>query len=268
MRQVRDFLIELRWGPASTMWIGICEPSVVSLRRAAQKLEYGELASKLDTFLEVLRAVSTDGATTLESAAREKVLAAYADLAALMPDTFALDMDRSQREAVVLHALLAQVPEVRKITIEKLYAAGLSTLETLLLATAEDIASTTGIPSHVAGGIVERFRLYRDETKSATVDATRTHERVRLAALVGQLRRENEEYERAAAEWTKAAGERKKALRQARTQTMLEIHVLLARLGEIAVVRELERLPFERKLARVEVFLEQARERYAAAAPA
>ena len=39
MRQVRDFLIDLRWTEATIDWIAICQPALRSLRRAAEKLE-------------------------------------------------------------------------------------------------------------------------------------------------------------------------------------------------------------------------------------
>jgi hypothetical protein len=41
---------------------------------------------------------------------------------------------------------------------------------------------------------------------------------------------------------------------------MLAIDLQLARLGEIALVRELERLPFARKLVRMEEFLAGAKD--------
>ena len=49
----------------------------------------------------------------------------------------------------------------------------------------------------------------------------------------------------------------------ARGQTMLEIDLQLARLGEIALVRELERLPFTRKLLALDAFLAEADTQYA-----
>jgi hypothetical protein len=268
MRQVRDFMIELRWGPAPVTWIAICDPCVRSLQSAATKLEFDPLAAALDGFARAMQAEAGLAGTTIESVGRERLLAAYGELVELMPDTFALDLDRNQREGAILSSLLAQVPGVRKITIDKLYAAGLSTLETMLLATAEDVAATTDIPRDVAAQIVDRFRAYREQSTAAAVDASRTHEREQLASLVTQLGHENEEYERAAAGWTKSDAERKKELREARTKTILEIHVLLARLGETELVRDLEKMPFERKLVRLGEFLEKAREKYAAQSPA
>ena len=50
VRQVRDFMIDLRWSDATVDWIAICEPALRSLRRAADKLELAELCDALDAF--------------------------------------------------------------------------------------------------------------------------------------------------------------------------------------------------------------------------
>ena len=94
-------------------------------------------------------------------------------------------------------------------------------------------------------------------------DATRAGERGRLAELASKLRREHDGYEKACEAWSGDAPEQKREFRKARAQTMLDVQVLLARLGEVDRLAELERLPFERKVARLEAFLEEARETYA-----
>lgn len=262
MRQVRDFIIELRWGPAPTTWIAVCESSVHSLRRAAEGLSFAALAAKLNDFAKALLAQDLVFATTIDGAARDRILAAHGDLAAILPETFGLEGDRGEREAAILHSLLAQIPDVGKVSIDKLYAAGLTTLGTMMLATPADLAATTGIVPALAERIVARFRLYREETRTAVVDETRAHERGKIAALVVQLRAETDELARAAEAWTSEALQRKKEILLSRTQTMIAIDLQLARLGEVALVRELERVAFARKLDELERFL--GRSHYAA----
>jgi hypothetical protein len=264
VRQVRDFMIDLRWRDATVDWIAICEPALRSLRRAADKLELQQLCGALDRFSEALAAAHTGGGRTIDGERRDRLLARYEELGTLMPQAFALDLDRTQREAFILQSLLLQVPEVKKVTLDKLYAAGLTTLEAMVLATPEDIAATTGIAQGLATRIVERFRAYREQVKAAVPDATRTHERERVAELTARLRREHDEYERVAQSWTREAEEKRKELRKARAQTVLDIQVVLARLGEVDRLKEIERLPFERKVAHLESFLEEAREKYVA----
>jgi hypothetical protein len=264
VRQVRDFMLDLRMGEATIDWIGICEPSLRSLRRAADKLELADLCTALDGFANALSGAGTDGTRTVSGERRSSLLARYDELASLMPQAFALDLDRSQRETVILQSLLLQVPGVKKVTLDKLYAAGLSTLEAMLLATPQDIAATTGIPEAVAAQIVARFREYRDHVRASVPDATHAPERERIAQLLNRLRQEHQDYELAAQGWTPEADEKKRALRKARTQTLLDIHVVLARLGEVDRLKEIERLPFERKLTNLESFLAEAEQKYAA----
>ncbi len=264
VRQVRDFMIDLRWSEPTVDWLPICEPALRSLRRAADKLELSDLCEALDRFSAALSATTTSGSKVIGGASREGLLARYDDLSRLMPQAFALDLDRSQREAAILHSLLLQIPEIKKVTLDRMYAAGLTTLEAMFLATPGDIAATTGIPEALARQIVERFRAYRDQVKATVPDATRARERERIAELTTRLRRQHDDYERAADSWSRDSGDQKKERRKAREQTLLDIQVVLARLGEVDRLAQLERLPFEKKLAHLESFLEEARDKYVA----
>jgi hypothetical protein len=264
VRQVRDFMIDLRWSDATADWIGICEPALKSLRRAADKLELDELCVALDTFSAALTGTPGNGARTIDGERRAAILKSYETLSEVMPQAFALDLDRSQREAVILQSLLLQVPEVKKITLDKLYAAGLTTLEAMLLATPGDVAATTGIDEALARHIVSRFADYKEQVRKSVPDATRANEREKVAELTARLRREHAAFEAAAKSWTRDADEQKKELRKARAQTLLDIQLVLARLGEVDRIKEIERLPFDRKLVHLESFLEEARDKYVA----
>jgi hypothetical protein len=264
VRQVRDFMIDLRWNEATVDWVGICEPALRSLRRAADKLEFAELGEALDRFSAALSAAEGNGSRTIEGEPRATLLRVYEELSAVMPQAFALDLDRTQREAVILQSLLLQLPDVKKVTVDKLYAAGLTTLEAMLLATPGDVAATTGIDEALAARIVGRFREYKEQVRKAVPDATRAHEREKVAALTARLRREHFAFEEAASAWTREADAQRKELRKTRAQTLLDIQVVLARLGEVDRVKEIERLPFDRKLVHLESFLEEARDKYVA----
>jgi hypothetical protein len=138
------------------------------------------------------------------------------------------------------------VPDVGKVTIDKLYAAGLSSLEVLFVARPDELAVASGIEPHLAERIVRRFRWYRSEVESTAVSDTHGPERDRLAALVDELEQLNIEFERIAD--SGSAGSRAKMeLRKARTAIVSEVNVLLARMGEVKLVRELERMPFDKK---------------------
>jgi len=262
VRSVRDFVIDLRWSDATVEWVSICSPALQSLRRAAEKLELGDLCRALDKFSEGLLAAQSDPGHAIGGERRAAILACYDELSRLMPQAFALDMDQTQRETVILQSLLLQVPDVKKVTLDKMYAAGLSTLEAMLLATPEDIAATTGVAELTAQRIVERFRAYRAHVKATAPDAARTRERQHIADLTSRLKREHDAYERSSQAWSREAAEQKKELRKVRAQTLLDIQVELARLGEVDRLNQIERLPFEAKLTELESFLEDARDKY------
>jgi hypothetical protein len=82
--------------------------------------------------------------------------------------------------------------------------------------------------------------------------------REEIAQLTARLRSEHNDYESASQSWSPEAEEKKKGLRKARADTLVEIGAALARLGEVERLQEIERLPFEQKLARLEAFLEDS----------
>src|SRR6185369_11806194 len=156
MRQVRDFMIGVKWGEAPRDWIGLCGPAVTSLQRASKEMELVDLHGALEGYSVALHAATESVGATIAGEARDALLLAYTKLAELMPDAFGLDGERGKREAIIVHALLQMVPEMRKNTIDKLYAAGLSSLDTLFVAKADEISATTGITEELASTIVER----------------------------------------------------------------------------------------------------------------
>lgn len=264
VRPVRDFMLDLRSGDASIEWLPLCEPALRSLRRAAAKLGLVELCASLDRFGDALSRIQHEGMQSIGGDERQTLLGLYEELGRTLPQAFALDRDRTERESVILQSLLLQVAGVRKITFDKLVGAGLWALEAMFLATAADIASTTGIDRALAQQIVDRFRAYRSQVRASVPDATRARERQRIADLASRLRREHDDYESASRSWSREAASTKKRLRCARTRTMLDIRVELARLGEVEWLTHIERLPFAKKLEELDVFLDEARDKYGA----
>ena len=245
---VREFVIDLRWGEASCEWIPVCSSAVESLCRAAQKLAMTELEEALKTFDAATKAAAGEPRTIVEGAARERILAAYDQLAVLLPKAFALDMDRAQRESLIVQSLLLQIPEVHRVTIERLHAAGLNGIAMLGDARPHEIADTAGIPPKLAERIVEAFSAYRDERHAHPSDAIHGRERALLDKLLNELEAHHAGFEQASEGWTPQAKEAKARLRRERHKTLMEISVILARIGEIALLQRLEKLPFDRKL--------------------
>jgi hypothetical protein len=262
MRQVREFMIGVKWGEAPRDWIPICEPAVASLLRAAKEMELADLCAALETYREALgRAAAAEG-TTIAGDARDTLMTAYMKLAESMPDAFGLEGERGRRETIIVHALLQQVPDVRKGTIDKIYAAGLTNLDNLFVARPDEISATTGIGENLASRIVEKFQHYRREIASLA-DSTRASEKKRLGELATELRALHQDFERAASGWSEDERADKKRFRQARAEALLQVKVLLARLGEVDRLNQIERLPFERKIESLEQYLRESKSKEA-----
>jgi hypothetical protein len=257
-------MIDVKWGEATREWIEICIPAVTSLRRAAERLELGELAFGLDRFGAQLRATSGDTSRTIEGNSKERLLDEYGQLVAILPQAFALDRDKSQREAVIIQSLCLSVPDVRKVTIDKLHAAGLTSLKTLFDAKADEVSQVAGIPESLALRIVERFQAYRSELQNASPQDARASERERLTTLTAQLRAQHDGYEEAAGAWTSDSKAKKRDLFRGREETWLAISLLLARFGEVERLRGIEKVPFAQRIAQLTEYLEEAREKYRA----
>jgi hypothetical protein len=266
MRHVRDFMIDVKWGEATREWIEICVPAVTSLRRAAERLDLAELALGLDRFGAQLRAASDEPSRTrtIDGAPKERLLDEYGQLVAILPQAFALDRDRSQREAVIIQSLCLSVPDVRKVTIDKLHAAGLTSLKTLFEAKADEVSQVAGIPEALAQRIVDRFQAYRRELQNASPQDARASERARLTALTVQLREQHDGYEEAARGWSSEATTKKRELFRGREETWLAITLLLARFGEVERLRGIEKVPFAQRITQLTDYLEEARDKYRA----
>ena len=160
-RPLRDFLLEVRFGDPAREWIDVATPGAVALRRAAGELELPELASALDGFVAALELAVDPSGSTLSADARELLEGAYAKLVELMPKVFALEAERGRREPVIVQSLLLQVPDVRKVALDKIYAAGLSTLDMFYASRPRDIAEATGLAIEVATRVCDRFQAYK-----------------------------------------------------------------------------------------------------------
>ena len=105
----------------------------------------------------------------------------------------------------------------------------------------------------IAEKIVERFRRYRRDMQGAAKDEARSFEKDQLHKLTGDLRKAQAAYEHAERE---DSSSKKRDARKARESAVLEIKVLLARLGEVERLQKIEKLPFEQKVSELEATLD------------
>jgi hypothetical protein len=174
-----------------------------------------------------------------------------------MPEAFVVGEEEQQREGIIINSLLMQISDVGRVTIEKLYRAGLTSLDTLYMARRDDLAVAKGIPPHLSERICEKFQAYRARLENNPRDVADLGQRDRLSKLVAELERHHEGFQHASAnEWSNPTlASEKRDYRQQRQSCMLWINVLLAEVGELDLVNELEKLSFERRVQRLEEYL-------------
>ena len=258
MRPVRDFMIELGIGEPPKEWVDVVTPAVASLRRSAEGMGLSELCAEIDGYKAVLDEVGESQSSTITDEQKKQLLAAYDRLASAMPEAFRLDEERDRREPIIVQTLLRQVPEVRKVALDKLYAAGLTSLEMYYVAKPYDIAHAAGLPHALAERIVERFARYREEISRSAPDAVRSGELVQLEDLAERLAAQTDEFEAASRSASKDAASAKRRLRGERTETVLEMNLVLARIGAVDLVKQLEKLAFHAKVEAVRKYIEAA----------
>lgn len=264
MRPVRDFMIELKLGDPPREWIDLVRPAVSSLGKSAEGMGLTELRAATDVYLEALDVVVKSETSRITAEQAKELTDAFDLLASELPGAFDLNEERDRREPIIVQSLLRQIPDVRKVALDKLYAAGLTSLEMYYAAKPYDVAQAAGLSEELAGRIVRRFAQYRRETSVGAPDLERTHEHKKLAVLTAQLAQQNEGFDAASKSWSSRATQDKKRLRKERNDTVLELNVLLARLGEVDLVKQLEKLPFQGKVDALRAYMEAVKERAAA----
>ena len=255
--QVRDVMLELRYGDAQPSWIESTQPALRSLRAMAGQMELTDLCQALDAFCVAVDA-AVGGRARIDDDARADLLHRYQRLIELIPQAFELDAERDRREPIIVESLLYQIPGVEKRTIEKLFAVGLSRLDALMRATPEELAVVAGLREELADAIALQLRSYRSAASSALAAPDPMAERKHLGDLLIMMSVQNDDYNHAATMWTDEAKARKHEARKQREQVFQRIKVALARLGERDLLARLDRLPFSERIATLDRYLSAA----------
>jgi len=250
--QVRDIMLELRYGDANPVWIESTKPALRSLRAMAGQMELVDLVEALDQFC---AAVDAAIANRMSEDDKLELMRRYERLIELIPNAFALDVERDRREPIIIDALLSQIEGVERPTIEKLFAVGLNRLDALLATNVDDLVAIASLRRPLADAIVAHFRAYRATAQSMMSAPDPVSEKKQLHDLVIVMSLQNDEFNRAASGWTDEARVAKRTLRKQREQTFQKIKVALARLGERDQLSRLERLPFNERIATLDRYL-------------
>jgi len=250
---IKDFVFDLKRGTATKDWIEVCMPVLGSLIHGAGSLELDTVVERMTEFSDALARAEAEEGRGFDEASRSLILSRYDALARTMPTTFEAGKDCRRRESIIIHSLLRQLPEVGHVTFEKLYGAGLTSLDVLLMANAEDMSATTDVPVWLCEQICRKLRDYKKELDGATegsASAKVHHER--LAELLDELKRHHRRLQEVADEGS--AKDKREALGD-RRECMLKIDVLLADLGEVNLVEQMRTIAVERRIEELERYL-------------
>jgi hypothetical protein len=254
-----EFIGKLRVGPVSGSWVDLCMPAVDAMLRASSSMGYAALGDALTRFAGALQEAQRTG-RVIDGDERARVLAEYQKLAEILPTAFPLvESDATtESESIILNSLLKQIKGVGRVTIGRLFSAGLVSLEAFYLAEPSDLAAATGIKLALSERICDRFRIYQTASELAEDQG---HVVRRLEQLVEELRAAQFEFKKATLdEWYTHKPSREKAkARRSRQQTMWKINVSLAELGELATLKALKEEVYDKRLERLEAVLDRRR---------
>jgi len=256
-RPVKNFIFELKRGTASKDWIEICRPVVGSIVDGATSMGLDHVVDRLVGFDEALSLAEAAEERLLETETRDLILARYEAMVEVLPAAFLPGKDDRRRESIIIHSLLRQIPEVGHVTFERLYGAGLTSLETLYLARSKDLSLATGVPEWLCERICEKVNAHREQVDNA---ASGVDHRAQLAELVGDLCELQEGFLRvsnARRMTSELAAEKRRCLR-GRQACALRIDVLLAEMNELELLDELRKMAVCRRIQRLEKYLAPA----------
>ncbi|HVR62093.1 MAG TPA: hypothetical protein VMU50_09350 [Polyangia bacterium] len=252
VRAVRNLMIELQWGGAAAAWVVAARGALSSLRRMAQQIELGDLDEGISVFLEALDQAVVQQAIPPELA--RALTDRYAPLAKAFPRAFALESDRDRREPLLVQSLLGQVPGMDPLSVQRLFAVGLGRLDSLFRATAEEVAIVADLPIPLAAALVEKAQELRQTAAPPEIaDPGRV-----LGPLLAVLKRQQQEYSRAAQGWSADNLAAKRRHRRERERTFQKIKGAVARLGEVEFALRLQTYSFARRIDELQQFIEQA----------
>ena len=255
---IRELLVELDAGAARREWLDLCRPVARALKASAAELPDQQLHHALHALSGALDAACTNGGARIEAGDRTQIREAYAGLARLLPAVSDLDRDRARREPVIVQAIFGCTPGLGPVQRDKLVAAGFTGLSMLCLAGADELSAASGVPLELATRLVSEVDRFKRAAASFALDANRTSQRRALGQLTLTLRRQNDVFEASRRGWSRQEQELKRRCQREREETLAQLNVGLAQLGELDLMTRLEKLPFEHKISELERFLDAA----------
>lgn len=247
LRQVRDYLIELDLeSRPSGECLEVCRSVLGSLNGATQSLGDAVAAA----CAELHRALGERADEGELFVVRQK----YDVVASLVPELGEFESERRERVKLIVRSILEQVPGLGPLGRSKLEAAGYNDVQKLSSASQEDLVSA-GLAPELASKVFDRVLRFNRRLNSVPPEADRSAERERLKRLTSTLKDQNQRHEALENDWSKGGLGLRHQLRDERAETMSQVSLLLARLGELGTAERIERLPFDKKASELERLL-------------
>jgi len=105
-------------------------------------------------------------------------------------------------------------------------------------------------------GAAKKPELAPSAAADAALAAGRSAQHRALDGLTRQLGEQHQAFEASRRGWSREDQENKRRFQRKREETLARVIIELAELGELPLIAQLEKLPFERKLAELERFLD------------
>lgn len=251
---LKSFMFELQRGTASKGEIELCRPVLDGIRGAIEIMNLPQAVHRISDLDDALLLALSSNERLVNGAIRQRILSSYEALVRIMPEAFRLGDEGEKREDIIIKSLLKQIPRLGCVTLEKLYRAGLGSLDALFLANEEDLAAATGVSGRMCELICDKVAQHRQELGTLPDDAAQSVWRGRLAALVNSLR---DEIDAARAPngspvWPTSEEQRRGNQRQL---YFLKITVILAEMGELELLGQMHKVSFKRRIQILDEYL-------------
>ncbi len=263
LKPVKDFIGELKNGAVSKDWIDICLSSLKLIEDAGTKLSYDKVVNIINRFKRLMLLAKGKEAKYISHGIRAQLLKEYANLSLLLPEVFALSKEHStkgsRKDTIIVTSLLKMIPGVGPVTRNKLILAGMNTLDKYYMATPKDLMLVSGIKYEQAEKIVEKFKEYK---KSLRVKTNMFNQRevslVKLMEELKMLKEVHKKYKEATrlALYSPEYEKLKNKLKLKRQKVMWKINIILAELEEIRMLEDFKKMIFDRRIDRIEEFLD------------
>lgn len=262
IQPVKDFIGELRDGATSKEWVDICLGSIRLIEDAGTKMSLEKVTSIVKRFKDLMLMAKTSANMTISRDIRIQLLKEYATLTDLMPEAFATSDSHasrgSQRDSIIVNAILRKTPGIGPVSRNKLIAAGMNSLDKFFVANPKDLAAVSGLSESQASLLCRVFREYRESLAHLSEHtSSKQPSLLKIFKLIGQLKALHKQFR----EKTRLAlyevghEDELNQLRLDRQRCMWEINIVMAELDAYHLVEDFRRMVYDRRIERIDEFI-------------